>query len=84
MSFKPARKLQRWPKYLYLISYILDKPNPETCEITQRPGRPQPQSARDYLQGLHRNEASSFTDVQVHAWNMIMKPGTSPGHYQQP
>ena len=44
----------------------------------------QPNAGRDYLQGMHRNEASSFTDVQVQRLEHDHEPGTSPGHYQQP
>jgi len=69
--------------YLYLISYILDN-QPGTCELRSDQEDLSREAARDYLQGLHRNEASSFTDVQVQRLEHDHERGTSPGHYQQP
>ena len=65
------------------ISYILDN-QPGTCELRSEQEDLSREAARDYLQGLHRNEASSFTDVQVQRLEHDHEPGTSPGHYQQP
>lgn len=70
-------------KYLYLISYILDN-QPGTYELRSEQPELSREEARNYLQGLHRNEASSFTDVQVQRLEHEHEPGTSPGHYQQP
>ncbi|EKT4459823.1 hypothetical protein QEL84_000536 [Pseudomonas putida] len=69
--------------YLYLISYILDN-QPGTCELRSEQENLSREAARDYLQGLHRSEASSFTDVQVQRVEHDHERGTSPGHYQQP
>lgn len=67
-------------KYLYLISYIFDN-QPDTCEFRSLQEGFTREAAREYLQGLHRNEASSFTDVQVQRVVHDHKPGTSPGHH---
>ncbi|MBC3411071.1 MULTISPECIES: hypothetical protein [Pseudomonas] len=69
--------------HLYLISYILDN-QPGTCELRCDQENLSREDARAYLQGLHRNEATSFTDVQVQRIEHEHVRGTSPGHYQQP
>lgn len=70
-------------RYLYLISYILDN-QPGTFEFRSDQEDLSREAAREFLQGLHRNEASSFTDVQVQRLEHDHEHGTSPGHYQQP
>ncbi|GAB1850276.1 hypothetical protein WCE02_15165 [Pseudomonas juntendi] len=70
-------------QHLFLISYILDN-QPGTCEMRSDDETVSDEQARSYLQGLHRAEASSFTDVQVQRMEHDHEPDTSPAHYQQP
>jgi len=70
-------------RHLFLISYILDN-QPGTCEMRSDAQDISVECARSYLQGLHRGEASSFTDVQVQRIEHEHEPGTTPAHYQQP
>ncbi|WP_153774667.1 hypothetical protein [Pseudomonas sp. MNR3A] len=66
--------------YLYLISYIFDN-QPDTCEFRSHQEGLTREAAHEYLQGLLRNEASSFIDVQVQRVVHDHKLGTSPGHH---
>jgi hypothetical protein len=68
-------------KNLFLVSYIIDN-QPQSTEIEDEAETLTPDEALRRLHGLHAS--ARITDVQVSEIQHPKKPGTTPGHYQQP
>lgn len=70
-------------RHLFLISFI-HRNQPSSCELYSDEETLTPEQAAAHLRTLMPDTASSFSDVQVQRLEHDHKPGTTPGHFQQP